>query len=216
MECTSRQLLRMCSHRKSSGQALVFAPVAAVRAFDCAIVVRMLEVLIKCGACNLRPLRPGDAASLQKNANNPKIAAHMRDRFPSPYSLEDAASFISMVARRGEDAPEFVLGIEVYGSIVGTIGIIRGTDIERLTAELGYWIGEDYWGQGVMTSAVQIFVPWVMAKFGLVRLFAGVFSDNLASCRVLEKAGLTKESVRRRAVIKHGEIKDIDVYVMLR
>jgi len=63
---------------------------------------------------------------------------------------------------------------------------------------------------------VQIFVPWVMAKFGLVRLFAGVFSDNVASCRVLEKAGLAKESVRRRAVIKNGEIKDLDVYVMLR
>jgi len=121
-----------------------------------------------------------------------------------------------MVSKRQEDGPEFVLAIEVDGEAVGGIGVVLGTDIERVSGELGYWLGEQYWGRGIVTAAIRQFAPFAMEKFGLTRLHADTFHDNPASARVLEKAGFTKESVKRRAAIKLGEIKDMNVYVMVR
>lgn len=157
-----------------------------------------------------------DADHLVRHANNPKIAARVRDRFPNPYTLRDAKEFLRAVSKPLDDGPEFVLAIDVGGECVGGIGIIRGTDIERISAELGYWLGEQYWGHGIVTAAITEFAPWVMDRFGLLRLHADTFHDNPASARVLEKAGFIKESVKRRAAIKLGEVKDLNVYVMLR
>ncbi len=157
-----------------------------------------------------------DAESLVRHGNNPKIAARLRDRFPSPYTMEDAMQFLKGVSRRTPESNEFVLAIEVDGEAVGGIGIVRGTDIERVSAELGYWIGEKYWGRGIVTEAIRRFSPWVMERYGLTRLHADCFTDNPASSRVLEKAGFVRESTKRRAAIKLGEIKDTHVYVVLR
>ncbi len=121
-----------------------------------------------------------------------------------------------MDARRSVDGNEFVFAIEVNGEAVGGIGIVRGTDIERVSAELGYWLGEEYWGRGIVTEAIKRFAPWIMDRYGLTRLHADCFTDNPASARVLEKAGFVHESTKRRAAIKHGVIKDMHVYVMLR
>lgn len=176
----------------------------------------MSEPPIDCGCCRLRPFRLEDAESLVRHANNPKVAARLRDRFPNPYTMEDAKHFLSGVARRGPESNEFVLAIEVDGSAAGGIGIVRGTDIERVAAELGYWIGEEYWGRGIMTEAIRRFAPWVMERYELTRLHADCFTDNPASSRVLEKAGFVRESTKRRAAIKLGEIKDMHVYVFLR
>lgn len=140
----------------------------------------------------------------------------LRDRFPYPYRLQDAKRFLSAVTMRDENANEFVLAIEVEGQAVGGIGVILGTDIERVSGELGYWLGEEYWGRGIGSEAIRQFAPWAMERFHLSRLHADTFHDNPASARVLEKAGFTKESVKRRAAIKNGEIKDLNVYVMLR
>jgi RimJ/RimL family protein N-acetyltransferase len=157
-----------------------------------------------------------DAQALVRHANNPKIAARVRDRFPSPYTLRDAKDFLGEVTKRNANSPEFVLAIEVNGEAVGCIGIVRGADIERVSAELGYWLSEEYWGRGIVTAAIRQFAPWVMERFELTRLHADTFHDNPASARVLEKAGFTKESVKRRAAIKLGEIKDMNVYVMVK
>ena len=157
-----------------------------------------------------------DAASLVRHANNPKIAARVRDRFPHPYTLENARQFLAGVGHRNPDKQEFSLAIEVDGAAVGGIGIIRGIDIERVSAELGYWLGEEYWGRGIVSAAIRKFAPWVMERYSLTRLHADCFTDNPASSRVLEKAGFTRESTMRRAAIKLGEIKDMHVYVMLR
>jgi len=176
----------------------------------------MPELTIDCGCCILRPFRMSDAASLVRHANNPKIAARVRDRFPNPYTAENARQFLTAVAQRTADSPEFGLAIEVDGQAVGGIGIVRGVDIERVSAELGYWLSEEYWGRGIVTEAIRKFAPWVMERYGLTRLHADCFTDNPASSRVLEKAGFTRESTKRRAAIKMGEIKDMHVYVMLR
>lgn len=157
-----------------------------------------------------------DADSLLRHANNPKIAARLRDRFPHPYTAENAQQYLERDARRSVDGNEFVFAIEVDGQAVGGIGIIRGADIERVSAELGYWLGEEYWGRGIVTAAIKNFAPWIMDRYRLSRLHADCFTDNPASSRVLEKAGFTRESTKRRAAIKHGEIKDMHVYVMVR
>lgn len=171
---------------------------------------------IDCELCRLRPFRMEDAEALVRHANNPKIAARLRDRFPNPYTIKDAQRFLTAVTKHDENALEFVLAIEVDAEAVGGIGIIRGTDVERVSAELGYWLSEAYWGRGIVTSAIRKFAPWAMERFELSRLHADTFHDNPASARVLEKAGFTQESVKRKAAIKHGEIKDMNVYVMVR
>jgi RimJ/RimL family protein N-acetyltransferase len=176
----------------------------------------MPELTIDCGCCLLRRFRMSDAESLVRHANNPKVSARVRDRFPNPYTIEDARQFLRGVTRNGTEAAEFTLAIEVDGQAAGGIGIIRGTDIERITAELGYWLGEQYWGRGIVTAAIKNFAPWVMERYGLTRLHADCFTDNPASSRVLEKAGFIRESTKYRAAIKLGEIKDMHVYVMLR
>jgi RimJ/RimL family protein N-acetyltransferase len=176
----------------------------------------MQEITMDCGLCRLRPLRMEDAEALARHGNNRKIAERLRDRFPHPYTLEDAKRFLSVVIKGDESAKEFVLAIEVDGKAVGAIGVVLGTDIERVSGELGYWLSEKYWGQGIVTAAIRHFAPWAMDRFQLSRLHADTFHDNPASARVLEKAGFTKESVKRRAAIKFGEIKDLNVYVMLR
>lgn len=176
----------------------------------------MQDFIIDCGVCRLRPFRLEDAESLTRHANNRKISMRLRDRFPYPYLLQDAKRFLSAVMMRDENANEFVLAIEVNGEAVGGIGVILGTDIERISGELGYWLGEEYWGRGIATEAIRQFAPWAMERFQLGRLHADTFHDNPASARVLEKAGFVKESVKRRAAIKNGEIKDLNVYVLLR
>ncbi len=176
----------------------------------------MPELSVDCGLCRLRPFRMEDADALVRHANNPKIAMRVRDRFPNPYTRRDAKEFLRAVCKRLEDGPEYVLAIEVNGEAAGGIGIVRGSDIERVSAELGYWLGEQYWGRGIVTAAIRHFAPWAMERFGLTRLHADTFHDNPASARVLEKAGFTRESVKHRAAIKLGEIKDMNVYVMLR
>lgn len=176
----------------------------------------MHELMLDCGVCRLRPFRISDAKSLTHHANNRKIAMRLRDRFPFPYTMQDAKRFLGAVTKRDEHATEFVLAIEVEGEAVGGIGVIIGTDIERVSGELGYWLGEDYWGRGIVTAAIRQFAPWAMERFNLTRLHADTFHDNPASARVLEKAGFTRESIKRRAAIKNGEIKDLNVYVILR
>ncbi len=176
----------------------------------------MSAVLIDCGLCRLRPYRMTDAKSLVAHANNPKVTAWVRDRFPNPYTLRDAKEFLRVVSHFDKDVQEFVLAIEVDGEACGGIGIIRGTDIERVSAELGYWLGEKYWGRGIVTAAIKKFAPYVMDRFHLTRLHADTFVENPASGRVLQKAGFSLESVKRRAAIKRGVVRDLQCWVLTR
>lgn len=176
----------------------------------------MQELTIACGPCRLRPYRMDDAAALVRYANNPNIVRWLRDRFPHPYTLENAAEFLNVAACCSDDSLEFVLAIEVGNETVGGIGVIRGTDIERVSAELGYWLGETFWGRGIVTAAIRAFAPWAMDRWGLTRLHADVFPDNPASGRVLEKSGFQLESIKQRALIKRGEIYDAHCYVLLK
>jgi ribosomal-protein-alanine N-acetyltransferase len=161
-------------------------------------------------SCTLRDWVPGDAGSLVRHANNPRIAATMRDLFPSPYSLEDAHRFISMATGL---TPNLFLAIEVKGEAVGGIGIHPLDDVKRRSAEIGYWLSEALWGKGIVTDAVSSLVPVAFERYDISRLQAGIFSNNPASMRVLEKCGFIREVVYRNAISKKGALLDEVMYV---
>jgi len=158
----------------------------------------------------LRNWSPGDAESLVKHADNPRVASHMRDAFPSPYTREDADRFIALATGPGR---HLFLAIDIGDEAVGGIGIHPLEDVKRRTAEIGYWLAEPYWGRGIVTDAVRSLVPLAFEHVGIVRLEAGIFSDNPASMRVLEKCGFTLEAVHKKAITKNGLLFDEIVYV---
>jgi [ribosomal protein S5]-alanine N-acetyltransferase len=166
-------------------------------------------VELKLERCTIRDWRMDDAESLTKHANNRRVSINLRDRFPHPYGIEDAKNFIELAI---SNQPEKNFCIEIDGSAVGGIGVHVGEDIFRHTAELGYWLGEEFWGLGVMSEAVSAFAHYCFKEFSLHRIFAKAFSNNPASARVLEKAGFTFEGRLRKNVIKDGQILDSLLY----
>lgn len=160
----------------------------------------------------LRPLVPEDAPTLAVLCDNRRIWDNLRDFIPSPYSLEDAEAFIALCQA---DCPQLNFAIEAEGQLVGVVGLVPGVDIHRCSAELGYWIGEPYWGRGYASEAARLMTAYGFEQLGLVRIFAGVFDYNKASQRVLEKAGYRLCCVLERAVIKNGRILDEWHYAQL-
>jgi RimJ/RimL family protein N-acetyltransferase len=101
-------------------------------------------------------------------------------------------------------------------AVVGGIGIDVGTDVFRRSAEIGYWLGEPFWGRGIATEVLRALTDYAWATFDIIRLEAGVFSWNPASARVLEKAGYTLEGCLRQGVVKQGRVGDRLIYGLLR
>lgn len=162
-------------------------------------------------AVRLREWKAEDRRELALLANNIRIWNNVRDRLPYPYTLQHADEFI-LYCRRLQ--PPSVLAVEVEGSLAGCIGIELQSDIYRYNAEIGYWIGEPFWGRGIATEAVRQFMPYLRTTFpDLVRVYASVFAYNTPSMRVLEKNGFELEGIRRRAVFKNGELHDDHIYV---
>lgn len=161
----------------------------------------------------LRPWRKADLEALVEAANNRNVSRTLRDRFPFPYTRDAAEAFL---AKQSPIESEIAWCIEVEGRVAGGLGLHRGSDVSRLTAELGYWLAEPFWGRGIATAAVRAAVPYAFATLPLERIEAYAFANNPASIRVLEKAGFTCEGRLRRSVIKGGEILDSLVYSVLR
>jgi [ribosomal protein S5]-alanine N-acetyltransferase len=164
--------------------------------------------------CILRPLRMSDAESIATNGNNIAIANNMRDRFPSPYYLENAEAFISLML--SPENKDMVNAIEVDGKAVGIISILFKEDVHRLSAEIGYWLGETHWGKGIATEAVKALVDYAFENTDLVRIYGIMFSPNKASAAVLENAGFRFEGTQQKAIYKNGEILDALVYAMVK
>ncbi len=160
---------------------------------------------IDCGSFVLRPWHEWDQISLVAHANDREIARQMRDRFPHPYTLDDARAWIACNAGR---TPPTHFAIVVDGAAAGSIGLEPGSDIARLTAEIGYWLGRAAWGRGITTRAVRELTAYAFERLGLERVFALPFASNLASIRVLENAGYRREGVMRASAIKDGRIVD--------
>ena len=165
------------------------------------------------GTCGVRSFREADAAELARHANNRKVWLQLRDQFPHPYTIDDARSFITL-ARAGD--PETMFAITVSDVAVGGIGVKLRDDVERCSAEVGYWLGEPYWGRGITTRALAAFTRFAFTAYDLERLYAVPFAVNPASCRVLQKAGYRLEGRMRRSAIKDGKVQDQLLYAILR
>jgi RimJ/RimL family protein N-acetyltransferase len=159
--------------------------------------------------CTIRPWRLGDAESLTRHANNRKVWLSLRDKFPHPYTTEDARRFLEATV---ESDPITIFCIEVNGAAVGGIGLHLGIDVHRHTAELGYWLGEKFWTRGIMTEAVGAFTDFCFDKFSLRRIYAEPFANNRASARVLEKSGFLFEGRLKNNVFKDGMLLDSFLY----
>lgn len=167
---------------------------------------------IKLSHCTIRSLKKSDAQSIAKYADNIHVWNNVRDMFPYPYTLADAEKFIEFSLSQN---PICNFAIEVNGEAVGVIGIVLNSDIHRISAEIGYWLGESFWGKGIMTEAVRAFVEYAFQTYKIHRIFAGVFSFNEASAKVLEKAGFVHECTHKEAIIKNGKIADELIYAKL-
>ncbi|MEA4893753.1 MAG: GNAT family N-acetyltransferase [Oscillospiraceae bacterium] len=162
----------------------------------------------------LRRFSLEDVESVARYANNEKIACKLRDVFPHPYSADDAVSYIESCISRDEQV--LCRAIDVEGAAIGSIGVFPGGDIYRKSAELGYWLGEEFWGLGIMSEAVRRICAKAFEKFDIVRIFAEPFAHNAGSRRVLEKAGFTCEGTMKCGVYKNGIIYDYCMYALLR
>jgi ribosomal-protein-alanine N-acetyltransferase len=165
------------------------------------------------GVCDVRSWRPRDAAALVAHANNRKVWLNLRDRFPHPYTERDARAYLKSVLGA---RPETNFAITVEDAAVGGIALHVQSDVERVGAEIGYWLGETYWGRGIATAAVRAVTEHALTAHGLLRVFALPFANNRASAGVLEKAGFTLEGVLRSSAIKEGRVLDQLLYARIR
>lgn len=150
---------------------------------------------------------------LIQEANNPNIARYLRDGFPHPYTEEAADFWLGM----NQNVPvPHRFAITVDGKFAGGIGLELKEDVHRCNAELGYWLGEQYWGQGIVTEAIQAIVKYGFKTFEITRIFADVYDGNIGSRRALEKAGLKLEAIARKGIIKNNQILDKYVYSIIK
>lgn len=138
--------------------------------------------------CKIRKWELSDAADLAMTLSNKKVQDNLRDGLPYPYTEQDGIDFISaMLSADKNDI--FAFAVTIDDKAIGSIGVFRQSNIHRQTAELGYYIAEEYWGKGIMTEAVKQICEYVFSMSDIIRIYAEPFAYNTASCRVLEKAG---------------------------
>ena len=165
--------------------------------------------------CRIRKWELSDAKDLAAALSNKKVQDNLRDGLPYPYTEQDGKEFISAMLSADENET-FAFAIMVDDKVVGSIGIFRQGNIHSQTAELGYYIAEEYWGKGIMTEAVKQICAYVFAKSDIIRIYAEPFANNIASCRVLEKAGFQYEGTLRSNAVKNGKVIDMEMYSLLK
>ncbi len=165
--------------------------------------------------CKIRKWRITDAKELAAAISNKKVQDNLRDGLPYPYTEEDGREYINQMLSADENNT-FAFAITVDDKVIGSIGAFRQSNIHSQTAELGYYIAEEYWGKGIMTEAVKQLCGYVFSHSDIIRIFAEPFAYNTGSCRVLEKAGFQFEGVLRSNAVKNGAVIDMKMYSILR
>lgn len=176
-------------------------------------IKRVRMILESDNNIKLRPLALSDKLVLATLVNNKKIWDNLRDYIPHPYDESDAKFFINLTQK---ECPRQNFGIAYNDELCGVIGLIPQKDVHKKSAEIGYWIGEPYWGKGIATKAVALIINYGFEKLDLIRIYSGVFGFNKASMKVLEKNNYQKEGVFKNAIVKNGEIHDEHRYCILR
>ena len=165
--------------------------------------------------CVLRPWQAEDAEDLAAALNDKRVLDNLRDGLPYPYTKEDAESFIAAMLAADPNRT-YAFAITVDGRAVGSIGAFRQENIHFRTAEIGYYIAQPFWGRGLASSAVKQLCSHLFRNTDILRIFAEPFAENIASCRVLEKAGFQLEGVLRSNAVKNGMVRDMKLYARIR
>lgn len=163
----------------------------------------------------IRKWELSDATDLALALSNKKIQDNLRDGLPYPYTEQDGKDYIAAMLCANED-DTFAFAITVDNKVIGSIGVFRQENIHKRTAELGYYIAEEYWGKGIMTEAVKQICAYVFDTSDMIRIYAEPFAHNSASIRVLEKAGFQYEGTLRRNAVKNGRVIDMKMYSLLK
>lgn len=161
----------------------------------------------------LRPWTLADIDSLVRYANNANIAQFMTDGFPHPYTQENAENFIAFAIK---DDPIHIFAIDVNGEAIGGIGLHPQNDIQRKNAELGYWLGEPFWGKGIMSQAIKQIVNFGFQSYDIDRIFARPFGSNTASQRILERNHFQLEARFQKTFFKNNQFEDELIYAIRR
>lgn len=163
--------------------------------------------------CALRKWRLSDAKDLATALNNEKILNNLRDGLPFPYTEKDAAEYISAMISADENST-FAYAVTVDNRAVGSIGAFRQSNIHCKTAELGYYLAEEYWGKGIMTDAIRQICSLIFDTTDILRIYAEPFAYNIGSRRALEKAGFTYEGTMKYNAVKNGKVLDMTLYAL--
>lgn len=163
----------------------------------------------------IREWKIEDKTELAKNLSNMNILNNLRDGLPYPYTEDDAEDFIRAMLSADKEKT-FAFAITLDGKAIGSIGVFRQENIHFRTAEMGYYIGEEYWGNGYTTKAVKQACSFMFENTDIIRIFAAPFAHNTASCRVLEKAGFICEGVLKSNAYKNGNIVDMKLYALVK
>jgi RimJ/RimL family protein N-acetyltransferase len=164
---------------------------------------------------SIRAWKIEDAPDLAEALNNKNIMDNLRDGLPYPYTEKDAVEFINAMLN-ADKTTTFPFAIAYNDKTIGSIGAFRKDNVHRLTAELGYYIAQPYWGKGITTEAIRLICKSVFGNTDIIRIFATPYANNDASCRVLEKAGCQFEGVLRKNAIKNGQVTDMKMYALLK
>lgn len=165
--------------------------------------------------CQIRKWKLDDAADLAATISNKNVQDNLRDGLPYPYTEKDGRDFISAMLS-ADDKDNFAFAIVVKGKVIGSISASRQSNIHDRTAELGYYIAEEYWGKGIATEAVKQLCEYVFSHSDIIRIFAEPFDYNIGSQRVLEKAGFQYEGTLRRNAVKNGRVLDMKMYARIK
>lgn len=160
----------------------------------------------------LRDFLERDIPAIADLADNHRVSEYLTSRFPYPYTRQDAEWWV----RTGCRERGCFKAIALDGQCVGVISANFQNYEHKYSAEVGYWLGEQYWGRGIATRALEDLSALVLGGGGIVRLYARVFSPNGASIRVLEKCGYRLEGTLRKAAFKNGVFMDELLYARLR
>ena len=161
----------------------------------------------------IREFQESDIPKLAAYANNVNISNNLSDRFPNPFTIQDAKNLYSRAKAMN---PTGYLAIEFNEQYAGNIGLTKELGMYSKRAEIGYFVAKPFWNKGIATKAVSLIVKYGFEKFDIVRIHTGIFSYNKASQRVLEKCGFIKEGVFQKAIFKNGILYDEVRYAILK
>lgn len=159
----------------------------------------------------LRSWHINDVDDLVASANNKNIAQFMADVFPHPYTIENGKTFI-MFATTNPNSKIFAIIVD--GKPAGSIGLHLQTDILRKNAEIGYWLGEPFWGKGIITKVIPQVLDYGFKNMDIVRVFARIMGNNIASQKVVQKCGFVLEGKYEKTIFKNNEFLDELIYAV--